>query len=586
MAGRGSAPESIPGYRNLTRIGHGGFSVVYRAHSDRLDREVAVKVLSATLTEDDRAADRFQREIQLVNRVCGHPNVVSVLDAGLAESGRPYLVMDYYAGGSLKALLARTGPLPVPDALTLIGKIADALAGAHEAGVLHRDIKPENILVSDQGEPALADFGIGRFTDRLSTGTSARTDALTIQHTAPEVLNGERSTAASDIYSLGSTLYELLDGRPPFYRDSDEGIAPMLLRILNDEPADPGRPGVPEPVLALLRRALAKRPADRFPSAAAFAAAVHSAAASPDSPTTALSLVAAAVPPAETMLRVDRLALPTPVQSRPRHRLRWRWALAVSAAVALAAGTTAAFVVYRHPDKPARVQSVMNAESRSTTTNPQASTSSPAPTMTSPTTTTTTAAAPAVHSAPPAPSGLTAVPLDQHTIRLTWTDRSGGQDQFQLNNGDTTTVLRAGTTRYDWGGLAASTYMCFRIRAYDGSQASDYVPTTSPYYVCATTPPSAPSSPAAAPSNLAVTPVSSTTIHLSWRDNSGGQAQFEINNGDTSVDVGTGTTSYDWGGLAPGTYMCFKIRAYDGTGDVSGYVPSTSPYYVCATTPG
>ncbi len=255
--------ESIPGYRGLEQIGRGGFSVVYRAHQEQLDRQVAVKVLAVEFV-DAQVRKGFVREVQMTGRLTGHPNVVTVLDSGLTAWGRPFIVMDYYERGSLHDLLAASGPLPLADVLRVGIKIAGALAAAHQEGILHRDIKPQNILVSRYDEPALADFGTARMAAALEI--SSRTDALTPVHTAPEVLQGKAASVASDVYSLGSTLFHLLAGRPPYQSDGG-GIAGLLLRVLSDEQPSLLRANVPASVVALLRRAMARDPIARFADA-------------------------------------------------------------------------------------------------------------------------------------------------------------------------------------------------------------------------------------------------------------------------------------------------------------------------------
>lgn len=253
------AEEQIAGYRDLHRIGHGGFSVVYRAHQVGLDRVVALKVLQVEFV-DAQIKRRFLREVRLTGRLSGHPNVVTVLDSGLTGSGRPYIAMDLYERGSLRDRLLASGPLPLPEVLRVGVKIAGALDAAHREGIVHRDVKPQNILVSRYGEPALADFGTARLVAEIDA--SARTEALTPFHAAPEVLEGQPPTQASDVYSLGSTLYQLLAGRAAFQRDGDFGIAPLLLRIVSEEP--PPLRDVPEAVEAAIRLAMHRDPSSRY----------------------------------------------------------------------------------------------------------------------------------------------------------------------------------------------------------------------------------------------------------------------------------------------------------------------------------
>lgn len=268
----GRDAEEVDGYRDLVQIGQGGFGVVYRALQEHLDREVAVKVLALPAI-DDAALARFLRECRLTSRLTGHPNVVTVLDTGTTRSGRPYVTTEYFKQGSLRQRLDRDGPLPLKEVLRIGVKIAGALAAAHNAEILHRDIKPENILVSGYGEPALADFGVARLLD--ASDLSARTDAVTLHHTAPEVLEDTPPSQASDVYALGSTLYQLLSGHPAHRRDTDESIAPVLRRILSEDPPDIRRPEVPEQVMAVVRKAMARRQQDRFADPLALATALQ-----------------------------------------------------------------------------------------------------------------------------------------------------------------------------------------------------------------------------------------------------------------------------------------------------------------------
>ncbi|MGH3241386.1 MAG: serine/threonine-protein kinase, partial [Spirillospora sp.] len=263
--------EDVPGYRVLEQVGEGGFSVVYRAHQEHLDRMVALKVLSIG-SVDDAAMRRFQRESKITGRLSGHPNIVTVLDTGTTRSGRPYIAMEYFEHGALTDRLAREGPLPAADVLRIGVKMAGALAATHETDVLHRDVKPQNVLLSRYGEPALADFGIARLVDSFD---ATHTQAFTPHHAAPEVLEGRQPGVGSDIYSLGSTLYQLLAGQPAFKGPAGEGIALLMLRILNDAPPPIPRPDVPRLVSDVIGRAMAKTPEQRFATAVEFAQALQ-----------------------------------------------------------------------------------------------------------------------------------------------------------------------------------------------------------------------------------------------------------------------------------------------------------------------
>ncbi|TDE36372.1 serine/threonine-protein kinase [Actinomadura sp. 6K520] len=264
--------EDVPGYRVLEQVGEGGFSVVYRAHQEHLDRMVALKVLSIG-SVDDAAMRRFQRESKITGRLSGHPNIVTVLDTGTTRSGRPYIAMEYFEHGALTDRLAREGPLPVADVLRIGVKMAGALAATHETDVLHRDVKPQNVLLSRYGEPALADFGIARLVDSFD---ATHTQAFTPHHAAPEILEGRQPGVGSDIYSLGSTLYQLLAGQPAFKGPAGEGIAQLMLRILSDPPPPIPRADVPPRVQEVIVHAMAKTPEQRFATAVEFARALQS----------------------------------------------------------------------------------------------------------------------------------------------------------------------------------------------------------------------------------------------------------------------------------------------------------------------
>ncbi|WP_329521427.1 serine/threonine-protein kinase [Spirillospora sp. NBC_01491] len=259
--------EDVPGYRVLEQVGEGGFSVVYRALQERLDRMVALKVMSIG-TVDNAAMRRFQRECKITGRLSGHPNVVTVLDTGTTRANRPFIAMEYFEQGALADRLDREGPFPVGEVLRIGVKMAGALAATHETDVLHRDVKPQNILVSRYGEPALADFGIARLVD---TFDATHTQAFTPHHAAPEVLEGRPAGVGTDLYSLGSTLYQLLAGRPAFKGPQGEGIALLMLRILNDAPPPFPRTDVPLPVFEAITRAMAKAPEHRYADAVEFA---------------------------------------------------------------------------------------------------------------------------------------------------------------------------------------------------------------------------------------------------------------------------------------------------------------------------
>jgi len=257
----GARPPAIviPGYEITAMLGRGAFGVVYRAWQPAFHRDVAIKVLMDAL--DQRDAARLLRECQALGTASSHPNIVTVHEAGFTADGRGFLVMEYLGKGSLADQVGRDGALAWPDVARTGVRLAGALETAHRASVLHRDIKPDNILLSDYGEPKLADFGIAR----LVGGTATRTGPVyaSILYAAPEVLAGQgSSTAASDVYALGGTLLTLLTGHPPFVPGPDEPVAAFIARIVSTPP-DLVVDGAPAGLMAVIGRALAKDPSAR-----------------------------------------------------------------------------------------------------------------------------------------------------------------------------------------------------------------------------------------------------------------------------------------------------------------------------------
>jgi branched-chain amino acid transport system substrate-binding protein len=298
----------VPGYRLRRRIGRGGFAVVYEAEQLSLGRAVAVKMLTPE-TATERDLRRFDRERLLLSELSRHRHVVDVIDAGTTVDGQPFIVMRLYRRGSLAQALTDSGPLRSADVVSIVGKLAGALQAAHNLGVVHRDVKPENVLVADDGEPALADFGISVLTGPDRTTTS---NFFSIGHAAPEVLSRDEYGVASDVYSLASTAYQLLAGRCPF--DGASQFAQM--RAIVEDPVPPiGRSDVPPGVEAVVRRGLAKDPRDRYPSVMAFAEALDVAwrAAQPAGPVSPVGPVSAlpGYPPARSGTRQEHGGQPS-----------------------------------------------------------------------------------------------------------------------------------------------------------------------------------------------------------------------------------------------------------------------------------
>jgi serine/threonine protein kinase len=259
--------DGVPGCTDAEQIGSGGYGRVFKAHQPAFGRTVAVKVLYGEMDDADTVR-RFQRECHAIGAVAGHPNIVPVFDAGGTPSGHPYIVMPYLRRGSLAERVVRDGPLPWQQVVQIGIKLAGALHSAHRAGILHRDLKPENVLLSDYGEPLLADFGIAHQLG--STASTTTSNAMTPAHGAPELMAGGSPSVSSDVYSLASTLYTLFAGASPFSRPGEQAIFALLARVATQPPPDLRRHGVPDLIARVVERGLAKTPEQRQPSALAF----------------------------------------------------------------------------------------------------------------------------------------------------------------------------------------------------------------------------------------------------------------------------------------------------------------------------
>lgn len=306
---------SIDGYRVTSLIGRGGFASVYAAEQGAVGGRVAIKVMNVADTDADTML-RFERESQAMGALRGHPHIVTVLDAGTTEDERPYLVMELLDAGSLQSELVRRraaedGPLPYPRVLDLGVKLASAVAGAHSRGILHRDLKPGNVLLSDYGEPLLADFGIARLVD---ADASVSGQALSAGFTAPEIIQGGQPTVASDIFSLGCTLFTLLTGSSPFRRPEDAGLLPALNRTV-EQPLPDLRPGgVPDALCRVLEVATAKDPAARYRDAVEMAEALRQAQVDLGLPPSTAPFPEQAVAPSLVQADLRESAAPTVVQ--------------------------------------------------------------------------------------------------------------------------------------------------------------------------------------------------------------------------------------------------------------------------------
>lgn len=262
-------PPSLPGFTPLELLGSGGFADVYLYEQELPRRRVAVKVLLPDRILASTA--QFTAEANVMAMLSTHPAIVTIYQAGVSTDGRPYLVMEYCPRPNLQVRYRRE-PFSPAEALRVGIQVAAAVETAHRAGVLHRDIKPANILVTEYNRPALTDFGIASTaqSDEEATGMS-------IPWSPPEAFaSPPQSGPRTDIYQLGATIYTLLAGRSPFEVPGQRnGSAELIHRIETMPLPAIDRPDVPASLLAVLSRAMAKNPADRYPSAVAFARALQ-----------------------------------------------------------------------------------------------------------------------------------------------------------------------------------------------------------------------------------------------------------------------------------------------------------------------
>lgn len=252
-------------YEIVARLARGGMATVYRAKDRRLGRVVAIKVMHEGLGDDDDFARKFDREARAAARLCDS-HVVGVFDQG-EDRGRPYIVMEYVDGTTLRTLITREAPLEPIRALALIEPVVAALAAAHSAGIVHRDVKPENVLISAGGQIKVADFGLARaLTNQSATATQGLLIG-TVSYLPPELVNGENAGPYSDVYSVGVVLFEMLTGRKPFTGETPLQVA--YAHVNNDMPPpsslrnDGSIPiWLDDLVIACTRRDIAARPRD------------------------------------------------------------------------------------------------------------------------------------------------------------------------------------------------------------------------------------------------------------------------------------------------------------------------------------
>lgn len=269
-----SAGETVGPYRLIEQLGQGGMATVFKAYHAALDRYVAIKVLHPALLEDPSFLARFQREALLVAKL-EHPNIVPVYDYAEHE-GRPYLVMKFIEGETLKARLAR-GPVATEEIANITVAVGAALAYAHKQGVLHRDIKPSNVLLATDGQIYLADFGLARIAQSGEASLTSDMILGTPQYISPEQALGKKDLdAGTDIYSFGVMLYEMIVGKVPFSADTPFSVIHDHIYTALPLPHWQN-PNIPEPLERALLKALAKDRNDRYKDVPSMVAAFQQA---------------------------------------------------------------------------------------------------------------------------------------------------------------------------------------------------------------------------------------------------------------------------------------------------------------------
>ncbi|MEO8246589.1 MAG: Stk1 family PASTA domain-containing Ser/Thr kinase [Chloroflexota bacterium] len=345
-------------YRLIAPLGEGGMATLWRAVDEQLDREVAVKLLRPQYSADPGFARRFKQEARSAGSLA-HPNIVSVYDYGQdgEDAATQYIVMQLVDGQDLSGLLRERGRLSVSDAVRIALGVAAALEAAHRRGIVHRDVKPGNILITDDGDVKVTDFGIARAVSETSM-TVTGTTLGSVHYFSPEQARGDEVTGASDVYALGIVLYEMLTGRRPFEGDSAAGVA---LKRLTDDPPPPSEfnGNLPPALVAIVMRSLARDIADRYPDAGAMAEALRGYQRDPGAlPPAVVSGIPAPLPaagsptvyiPPPVQRPADRApAMPPPARREPRYvdepyrddrggTAWWTWLLGLLGVVLLAA---------------------------------------------------------------------------------------------------------------------------------------------------------------------------------------------------------------------------------------------------------
>jgi eukaryotic-like serine/threonine-protein kinase len=321
-------------YRLEARIGSGGMATVYRALDETLERQVAVKLMNREVASDSDQLERFRREARALAQL-SHPHIVRVIDAG-EDDGRPYIVLEYIEGETLKDRIRRLGRLPIPEAVAYAIEIARALGAAHARHIVHRDVKPQNVLIDEEGSAKVTDFGIARTLEEDGLTVDGRVLGTT-DYVSPEQALGQYVTGQSDLYSLGVVLYEMLTGEVPFKGENQVAVAMKHVREeLPDVQAK--RPEVSAALASVVDTATAKHQDDRYADDAELIADLE------DTLAIETARSGSATREVTTVLRT----LPSRTQRRVPLRLRHPAVVVVALAVVLAAvGGGAVFLAGR-----------------------------------------------------------------------------------------------------------------------------------------------------------------------------------------------------------------------------------------------
>ena len=330
--------DVFAGHRITGVAGRGGMGVVYRAVQLDLDRPVALKLIAPQLAEDQSFRERFVRESRLAASI-DHPNVIPIYYTGEHE-GALYIAMRYVDGSDLRTLVRAAGPLDPPRAANIVSQVASALDAARERGIVHRDVKPANVLLGAADHAYLTDFGLTKRIASHSGSTRAGGWVGTLGFVAPEQIRGERVDARADVYALGCVLFHCLAGGPPYHRDSDEAT---LWAHLHDDPPSlrAHAPDAPPALQAVIDRALAKEPDERYQSAGDLGRAALAGVGRHEAPRSERRVARGAAAPAEAETAPSPDQAPTILAepAAPRRggrRPAWMWALAAVPVLALA----------------------------------------------------------------------------------------------------------------------------------------------------------------------------------------------------------------------------------------------------------